>query len=113
MDILFSELKKKDVIDVCSGKKLGKVRDVAFAYPEGHVKSISVSGGVLGCGETQTVSFRDIERIGTDAVLVRFGTGKKPHPNKCKPTHCEEEKPCNPPHRGGERHFRIDEEDYE
>ena len=110
MDILFSELKKKDVIDVCTGKKLGKVKDITVTFPEGRVRSISVASGMLGCGEAQTVAFNAIERIGSDAVLVNFNL-KKDEPPKCKPPKRADD--CRPPRIDGDRHFRIDEDDYE
>ena len=113
MDILFSDLKKKDVIDVNTGKKLGKVRDITVTFPEGRVKSISVAGGMLGCGEAQTVDFKAIERIGSDAVLVNFRQKREccPPSSPHKPPKCADE--CRRKETSDDRHFRIDEEDYE
>ena len=82
MDVSFSDLKKKDVIDVKTGKKLGKTGDILFSFPEGKVVSFTVSGGFLGCGESKTFKFCDIEKIGEDAVLINE---KKQHEQGGRP----------------------------
>lgn len=75
MKIRFSHLKKKDVIDLCTGKRLGRVRDVGFTFPEGCVTHFSV-----GCafGEEITVPLACVERIGEDTVLVSLRPQKPP-----------------------------------
>ena len=94
MKILFSELKKKDVIDLCTGKRLGKIRDVEFTFPEGRVVNFTVGGGV--CSNPTTLALCNVEKIGKDAVLVKTkgkdvgacpgeGCEKKPLPDKGVP----------------------------
>ena len=68
MNIDYNELKKKDVIDVCSGKKLGKVKNISFTFPDGKITGVTAGG--LFCGEDSSFLFSDITRIGEDAVLV-------------------------------------------
>ena len=94
MDILFSELKKKDVIDVCSGKKLGKITDLKFDFPFGKIKSFSVRGGMF-CDEV-TVPLPQVERIGEDIVLVNLAVGDGVCDNS---TDSPCEKPDNNPER--------------
>ena len=68
MNIDYNELKKKDVIDVCSGKKLGKVKNISFTFPDGKITGVTAGG--LFCGEDSSFLFSDITRIGEDTVLV-------------------------------------------
>ena len=124
MDISFSEFKKKDVIDVSDGKKLGKAADILFTFPEGKIKTVTVSCGFMGMGDGKTFAFKDIERIGADAVLVN--TGKKEPP--CPPPHGRDKNcaPCDFPPRPDDNcppprpncknpaaDLRLDLEDYE
>ena len=136
MDILFSELKKKDVIDVCSGKKLGKISDVKFDFPFGKIKSFSVRGGLF-CEEV-IVLLSQIERVGEDTVLVNltakdgvcdnppdskgekgdfkpdFKPDLKPPHNPCKPDCRPNRKPdCSPckPIRPNPRDLHFDEDE--
>ena len=84
MDILFSDLKKKDVYDAATGKKLGRIADLKFSFPAGKMLSVTVGGGLFGLGETKTMPFADVEKIGEDAVFIRTERkGGKPVP--CPP----------------------------
>lgn len=84
MKITFDQFKKKDVIDVTSGKKLGKVKDLTFTYPEGRIQSVNVCGGILS-GESTELSFCKIEKIGEDAVLIRQNSKNCLEPPPCPP----------------------------
>ena len=45
METSFGELRRKEAININDGKRLGKVSDVVFTYPEGRVQGIVVPGG--------------------------------------------------------------------
>lgn len=80
MEYTFTELKKKTVIDVTDGSKLGKVTDITISFPERCFKSLVVKP--VFCfseGDKTIVSPCDIERIGEDAILVRK-RGCRPEP---------------------------------
>ncbi len=114
MDILFSDFKKKDVIDVCSGKKLGKVKDMLFTFPDGKIKSITVSTNKLWGGEEEVIPYGKIERVGEDALLVNTARtepscdGKPPLKKPCPP-----QKGCPPKPQGGEDRRGFFDDDYE
>ena len=135
MDILFSELKKKDVYDSATGKKLGKITDLKFCFPSGKISAVTVGCGLLGMGETKIVPFSEVEKIGEDAVFIRTKRGsakpdvcppekKNPcvspcEPNPCPPNPCPPKPPfppqdddnCLPPHMGrsaGENAGHVD-----
>ncbi len=97
METSFSELKQKETINICDGKRLGKVCDIAFTYPEGKVLGITVPGG-RGFRWGKDVIFielKHIVKIGEDVVLVEL---KNPS-QTCEPpkNKCEENRPCPPP----------------
>lgn len=79
----FSELKQKDVINVCDGKRLGKPIDVMFT--EGAcIDAIVVpdSFSFLGCLSRNKngieIPWEKVRRIGDDVILVDV------NPDTCK-----------------------------
>ena len=72
MQYSLSELKKKCVINICDGKKLGKITDVTIEFPGNCIHDFTISPQVnLFCGEQLKISPCEIERIGQDAILIR------------------------------------------
>ena len=109
MSLTYQELKKKDVIDVCSGKRLGRVRDLTFTFPDGRVKSFSAGGAF--CQDVVTIPFSKVERIGEDAVLVNLSARepeppKRPCPSPCAPPREHRHDAC-PPVRNGKREEEL------
>lgn len=80
METSYSEIKKKNVINVLDGRDLGKVIDITFTYPDGNIKSIIVPGKKNAFFKTNEliINFCCIEKIGNDAILVRL------HQNACE-----------------------------
>lgn len=72
----FLELAEKDVINLCTGEKLGRICDIEFNIRDGAVVSIVVpgEGTVWGFGKANEIilPWCKIECIGEDAVLVRL-----------------------------------------
>lgn len=72
MEITFNEFKRKDVLDVCSGKNLGRVSDLVIEAGSGRILKIIVpgkKGGFLSC-ENLEIKYKCITKIGDDAILV-------------------------------------------
>ncbi len=75
----FSEMQKKEVIDVSKGSFLGYVQDATIDTETGKIDAFHVGGGERGLffeskdKNTKKVQLKDIETIGKDIVLV----GKK------------------------------------
>ena len=76
-----SELREKDVVNVDTGKKLGKVMDIEFCVSTGCVQAIVVPGQFkvrkLFKGERSgvVIPWERIVRIGDDVILVQLLPG--------------------------------------
>ncbi len=78
MNYSFTELKKKTVINISNGKKLGKITDITVSFPKCCLESFTVSPCFcFFSGEKTVLTPCDIEKIGEDAVLVKFKSSKK------------------------------------
>ena len=68
------DLREKEVINVCDGRRVGFVSEVEFNVCDGRLTAIVVpcAGGFLGVGgkEKIVIPWERIERIGTDVILV-------------------------------------------
>ncbi len=74
-NMLFSELKCKDVINVKDCKKLGRISDMEFDQCTGCIKKIMIPCGnrllgFLNCDPDIVIPFKDICQIGPDIILV-------------------------------------------
>lgn len=72
----FRELCAKEVVQLEEGVCLGKVDDLTLDPATAQIESLQLFGrpklfGLLGREETLTVQWSEIEKIGTDALLVR------------------------------------------
>ena len=71
MQLSYSALKYKSVINVSDGNNLGRVTDILFTFPEGEIVSFLV-------GERKFLSGKDklkidlccVKKIGKDSILV-------------------------------------------
>ena len=72
----FLELSDKDVINLCTGEKLGRIHDLEIDIKDSTVVSVIVPGqcGTWGLGKVNEIiiPWRHIECIGEDTVLVRL-----------------------------------------
>ncbi len=82
MQCRFRDLRRKEVINICDGCRLGLVGDIDICIPEGQVAAIIVYGpcrffGLFGRGEEFYVPWDCIQRIGDDIILI-----DKPFPRR-------------------------------
>lgn len=81
-----SELREKQIINVCNGEQLGYACDFQFDKCSATISGIIIekNNGFLGlcAGDTLFIPWCKIECIGEDTILVRFD-------EKEGPTHCE------------------------
>ena len=94
MNCRFTDLRCKEVINICDGCRLGYVGDVECQLPEGQMTALIVPGpfrffGLFGKGEEFVIAWDQVKVIGEDAVLVCFD--RRPEPRRPKhPRHCAE-----------------------
>ncbi|MBE6908286.1 MAG: YlmC/YmxH family sporulation protein [Ruminococcaceae bacterium] len=75
MDQRFTELRCREVINICDGCRLGYVGDLELRIPEGEITALIVPGplrffGLFGRGEEYYIPWRCIKRIGDDVILI-------------------------------------------
>lgn len=100
MEVNFSSLKQKDVINLHDGKNMGKVCDLSFTFPENDVLGFTVTGckGFRFSKQEVFIPIKNVVKIGQDAVLVKVGgkDGKDDKHDNCPPPRTP--KPdCPPP----------------
>lgn len=100
MELTFSELRTKEVINTQDGRKLGKVCDLALCYPENKWIGIVVPGkrGFAFKRTELFIEMRNIVKIGEDVILVNVGVPKPQ--NGCKRGHDIPDCPQTPPMQG-------------
>ncbi len=70
-----SDLREKEVINICDGEKLGNVCDVEFEVKTGRIQCLIIPGpckvfGILGRDQEYIIPYQQIQRIGSDVILV-------------------------------------------
>ncbi len=87
MSIRYSELKKKDVLNVETGKNLGKISDLIIEKSTGKVLKIVVNGKrncFIPC-DGEEIEYCKITKIGDDAILItKSCSHKQPCVEVCK-----------------------------
>ena len=71
MEISFSELRAKEVVNTQDGRKLGRVCDVVLCYPENRWIGLVVPSG-KGFGKRQELflELKNIVKIGEDVMIA-------------------------------------------
>lgn len=76
-DLTFCELREKEVVNIADGKKFGRILDMAFTS-NGTIKGLIVPGEKkffknISGDESIFVPWKNIVKIGEDAILVQLG----------------------------------------
>ncbi|MBQ8319827.1 MAG: YlmC/YmxH family sporulation protein [Clostridia bacterium] len=79
MELSFSDLKRKDVINTPDGKRLGRITDMVFCYPENRILGFVVPCGKFLKKEEFFIDVKNVVRIGLDVVLVNVGVAGRPN----------------------------------
>ncbi|MBE7100008.1 MAG: YlmC/YmxH family sporulation protein [Clostridiales bacterium] len=107
MELSFSELRAKEVVNTQDGKKLGKVCDVALCYPENKWLGIVVPNG-RGFAFKKNELFIDLKhivKIGEDVILVNIGLPRKQSACKNERGGANIPPQCPPQNVGGGRNY--------
>ena len=75
MNCRFTDLRCKEVINICDGCRLGYVGDVECQLPEGQMTALIVPGpcrflGLFGREDDYVIPWLCIKRIGDDLILA-------------------------------------------
>ena len=70
------ELCEKDVVNINTGQNLGRVDDISFEPEAALITHVILYGrlklfGILGREEDTYIPWKDIEKIGSDVLLVK------------------------------------------
>ena len=92
MELTFSQLRAKEVVNTQDGRKLGKVCDIVLCYPENRwIGIVAPNGKAFGLKKNGLfIDLKNIVKIGEDVILVNVGLPSK----KC-------EKSATPPPTSG------------
>ena len=74
MSCCISDLRDKEIINICNGARLGYVVDVEVDVTSGRVISLVASGecrSLFGTTEEVVIPWECVERIGDETILVR------------------------------------------
>ena len=92
MELSFSELRAKEVINTQDGRKLGRACDIVLCYPDNRWIGIVVpSGRPFGKKSELFIELKNIVKIGEDVILVNIGfprrenCGKRGHGTPVSP----------------------------
>ena len=98
MEMSFSEIRTKEVVNTADGRKLGKICDMAFCYPENKILGFIVPGSrSFGLKKTDFfIDLKNIVKIGDDVILVNIGTTGGPGGRARNVG--REQPPINPPY---------------
>ena len=77
MEVSFSELKEKEIVNVYDGKKLGRIIDILFDNSTGVVKGVMVPGEkkLFRKSEDIFVPLEKLKKIGDDVILISLQVG--------------------------------------
>ncbi len=72
----FSELRRKEIINICTGERLGCSCDIEFDDCTGQICALIVPGqsrmwGLLRSAEEIVIPYCKIQKIGDDVILVQ------------------------------------------
>ncbi len=74
MNVEYSDLRSKDVVNVSDGKKLGKTVDLIIDTVIGGIRGIVVPGNkgfsLFKSSDDLYIPWKNIKRIGSDVILV-------------------------------------------
>ena len=73
----FSELRYKEIINICNGHRLGFVCDAEIEFPTGGIKALIVPGparffGLFGREPDFLIPVECVTRMGKDIILVEI-----------------------------------------
>lgn len=75
MEVSFSDLKEKEIINIYDGKKLGHIVDILFDHETGTIQGVVVPGErkLFKKSDDIFIPLGKLKKIGDDVILVSLG----------------------------------------
>lgn len=78
-NVTLSELRCREVINLCDGARMGYVSDIQFNPDSGQITALIVPEtagvlGLLGRGDDAIIPWESVEKIGEDIIFVRYAS---------------------------------------
>lgn len=89
MICFFTELRCKEVIDLNTGCRIGRVDDIEFDSCTACIRSLIIFGrpkffGLFGRGDDAVVKWDDIQMIGEDTILIKHCSSQRNCKSSCR-----------------------------
>lgn len=86
-NVTLSELRCREVINLCDGARMGYVSDIQFNPDSGQITALIVPEtagvlGLLGRGDDAVIPWESVEKIGEDIIFVRYASSCPTHRTK-------------------------------
>lgn len=103
-ELSYCELRAKEVVNACDGKRMGRIVDILFSREDGRISGIVVplcKRGMFSKNQDIFIPWRCVQKIGADVILVSLTTDGSGQ------TVCRTEEPhekrenCTPPRHDG------------
>ena len=83
----FMEFRRKEIINVANGLKIGYADDLIMDTETASMEALIIYGrprffGLLGRGEDLMIPWEEIEVVGEDTILVKSEGKSLPHPGR-------------------------------
>lgn len=83
----FMEFRRKEIINVANGLKIGYADDLIMDTETASMEALIIYGrprffGLLGRGEDLMIPWEEIEVVGEDTILVKSEGKPLPHPGR-------------------------------
>ncbi len=99
-EISFSELRCKEVVNACDGRKLGKITDIIFSNETGKIKGIVTpyaKRSLLSKGQDVFIPWRCVRKLGEDVIIVDVSGAEDRNDCFLPPPDCDCSPKCDPP----------------
>ena len=98
MELTFSDLRSKEVINTKDGRRLGRVCDILLCYPENRWLGVVVPGdnGFFRKKNDLFIDLKNIVTIGEDVILVNVGLPSQQKYNEKCHHGCHQTPPPHP-----------------
>ena len=78
-NVTLSELRCREIINLCDGARMGYVSDIQFNPDSGQITALiapETAGvlGLLGRGDDAVIPWESVEKIGEDIIFVRYAS---------------------------------------